>query len=359
MTQYPLPKHSIALRQRVILLMGFLARQAHRARGPLRKSTMYLDRRLDRVRAAALLLLFSVVAVASARAQGPDDRQLARAIWCRDAVSAIVHVTVRREDGAEAVGTAFRISPRYALTARHLVGRVDIHGTRLAAISTITVRFDGPGSPAQALDPQRVQDAANGDIAVLDLGHRTTEPPFFSLGNSYTVKRDDFLTFYGYGLGEPGAMRFGRVDLPDSENGQIRAEVNSQRGFSGAPVLNRRGNVVGVLSAGTPGMAYIAPVHHAEAELRLRGVRIPEPEKEVDQVAGRTTCPETRADSLKPTTTTQQPVGGPQVTTHGPGSPGVVSGRDATVTLGGVPPLPLTVPPVPEAPSGPATGPPR
>jgi V8-like Glu-specific endopeptidase len=220
-----------------------------------------------------------------------DDNQLARLIWEREGLSAaatVVHLTVRRADNSIERGTGFRVGPRLVVTAKHVVTREGVGGATKAEVVTIELRQGGPdASGPQPVVPSSVAPVPGADVALIDLGAAPDHaPPFLPLGVSSGLERGDFITFFGYGLNEPGAWRVGRVDVPENRDGEVRVAADSARGFSGAPVLNRRGNVIGVLSMGLAGSLYFVPLHRAANQLIPSGVRLVfSPGEERDRVA--------------------------------------------------------------------------
>ncbi len=158
-------------------------------------------------------------------------------------------------------GTGFFVSANgYALTAAHVVSGLEV----------VTVRL----SSGIELDAKVVRSSPKSDTALLKVqGGGFTA---FSLGGVPTVGEDVFV------IGTPMSEEFeksvskgvvsGLPKVDDADSIQTDAAVNP--GNSGGPMLNNRGEVIGIVSqklagAGVEGLGFAIPVEKARTALNL------------------------------------------------------------------------------------------
>jgi serine protease Do len=208
---------------------------------------------------AALLVASSIVAPAPAFAESPPSpldsvAKEIRAIFDRTK-SAVVRIQADDEHGRLS-GTGFFIDPNGTLVTTYSVG---------GEAEEIEVTFDGNTLPARRV----IADRRSG-IAVLKVDAAT---PFLAQGKSTELTITSPVLTIGFALALPAAPSFGLVAGFDiGHEGRwfaarhIRANVPVQRGEAGAPLLNARGEVVGVLVSTLDGNSgiFALPIEAAE-----------------------------------------------------------------------------------------------
>lgn len=206
-----------------------------------------------------LLVLFMLDAVAQPKMINPGDEQ-ARLLWNEARLKAVIHVRANTrafaQQPAYVRGTAFMVSDDYALTAAHVVCN---ESTRVQ-YQQIELSVGGPGA-AGAVSPMLVECYVNGaDIAIIRVPGLNPGRPHLTPGSWNSLKTDPFVTTYGYGGDQQGRMLHASSDArPDNAN-RLRATLLATTGDSGAPVLDRNGVAIGVLSAGNPATVAIVPI---------------------------------------------------------------------------------------------------
>ena len=171
------------------------------------------------------------------------------------AIRGMVDITADLGSGRQSMGTGIVLrDDGLALTNYHVIA----HAERVSADDIA----DGNTYPATVLgaDPTR-------DIALIQLRHASGLPTA-ELGDSDTVRTGDIVVSLGnaYGLGHP-AVGAGPVthlhrtinSTTDADNpaltGLIEARSNIRPGESGGPMLNQRGEVIGI------NVAYVREAH--------------------------------------------------------------------------------------------------
>lgn len=168
---------------------------------------------------------------------------------------AVVKVTARDGLGLR-VGSGFFIDP---------AGTVFTHTGIVMKSDDVKVSYDGRELPAKVL----VADVRSG-VAILKVDANS---PFIPFGNSTELTVASPLVVIGYAEDKEACPGFGIVAAFDREYlGQffstthIRASLPVQRGQGGAPVMNIRGEAVGMVVARLDGGAgcHVLPIRAAE-----------------------------------------------------------------------------------------------
>ncbi len=189
-------------------------------------------------------LVSCVTALATTLAAGAQPATLdAQAVYTRAAPS--VGVVRTTADGRTGIGTAFVVDrDGWLLTAAHVARRAE----RLEVVL--------PGRPALAA--RMVGYDARRDLAVLRVTPPTPLPALEIAGG--TLRPGEPVVLIGTPRGRPGVMSTGvvavaPVTLPGlARNIMVRLTARVAPGNSGGPVLNARGQVVGlVIAAATEG----------------------------------------------------------------------------------------------------------
>jgi len=135
---------------------------------------------------------------------------------------------------------------------------------------TVEVRSDRKRHPARVLgtDPRT-------DLALIQF-EESGRYPFLKLGDSDELRQGDWLVAFGAPLGFKGSMTAGTVSAKGRRIGLIEIEDFIQTdaavnfGNSGGPVLNVRGEVVGIVTAGLPlvqGLGFAIPINELKNSL--------------------------------------------------------------------------------------------
>lgn len=193
----------------------------------------------------------------SPRPQEPSTVSISRGVkdvFDRSA-KAVVKVRGTDEHG-EFAGTGFFIDPAGTLyTAFSVAGDAD----------SLTVDFDGKKHPARAI----LTDVRSG-IAILKVDIAT---PALPIGKSEQVAVATPVVTIGYPLDLPETPSFGMVAGFDRRflgryfsTTHLRVNVPTQRGEAGAPILNFKGEVVGILVSyiESGSACYALPIDAAE-----------------------------------------------------------------------------------------------
>lgn len=214
-----------------------------------------LPLRSSRMLFAVSLGLALLAPVAAAQQAAVFD---AEAIYLR-AAPAIATVRVKAQSGS-GLGTAFAIDPSGVLiTAAHVARGAE----------QITAEF-GESSP---LDAALVGYDARRDLAMLRVQARTPLPAL-DVVDSSSLRRGDPVVVIGTSRGRPRMMTTGAVlgtgvTLPGLQPGIfVLFDATVAPGNSGGPLLNERGQVVGVVVALTRGMDGTAGLATAGSVLR-------------------------------------------------------------------------------------------
>lgn len=214
----------------------------------------------------AFLALSFFAGVAVSRAQNPTPSPASsetstssisrevKDVFDRSA-KAVVKVRAADEHG-ELVGTGFFIDPAGTLYTAFSVG---------GEAENITVEFDGKKLPARIM----VADLRSG-IAILKADVAT---PSLPIGKSAPLEVATPVVTIGYPLDLPETPSFGMVAGFDRKflgryftTTHMRINLPTQRGEAGAPLLNFKGEVVGILvsSVDNGSACYALPIDAAE-----------------------------------------------------------------------------------------------
>jgi len=170
---------------------------------------------------------------------------------CRSAVAQIEAI----DDHGPLSGTGFFVDPNGTLYTCYSVG---------GETRELTVAFGGKSYPATRI----ISDLRSG-LAILKIEAQT---PFLAVGKSRDLNLASPAMLIGYPMGMSVAPSFGLVAGFDIKymgrllaTMHIRVNIPVHRGEGGAPLLNLRGEVVGMLVASTEsGGAFALPIEAAE-----------------------------------------------------------------------------------------------
>lgn len=211
-----------------------------------------------RLAASRSFLAFTFFAVAApSPAQEPSTASLSREVKAVFDKSAKAVVKIRGTDEhGEFAGTGFFIDPAGTLyTAYSVAGEAE----------NLTVDFDGKKHPARVL----LTDVRSG-IALLKADIAT---PVLPIGKSEQIEVATPVISIGYPLDLPETPSFGMIAGFDRKflgryfsTTHLRVNVTTQRGEAGAPLVNFKGEVVGILvsSIENGSACYALPIDAAE-----------------------------------------------------------------------------------------------
>src|SRR5437763_4111068 len=160
------------------------------------------------------------------------------------------------DEHSEICGTGFFVDPTGTLYTAYTVGGEAGH---------FTVEFDGKKYPARQL----LADIRSG-TAMLKVDETT---PALAIGKSDELQVATPVVSIGYPLDLPKTPNFGMIAGFDRKclgryfsTIHLRANVPIQRGEAGAPLLNRKGEVVGIVVSGleSNSACYAVPIEAAE-----------------------------------------------------------------------------------------------
>lgn len=165
-----------------------------------------------------------------------------------------------------AYGTAFFINENgYLITNAHVVNQ--------ARALWIQV----PSLGKQIIDVEVVSISPERDIALIKLTDESKKTmtkqlgkiPYLTLGNSDNVYRSDEVMALGYPLGQQSLKSTTGI-ISGRERSMIQMSAAINPGNSGGPTLNKRGEVIGINSAGVTeaqNVAYFIPINDLKAVL--------------------------------------------------------------------------------------------
>jgi S1-C subfamily serine protease len=201
------------------------------------------------------LTFFALVALA--RAQESASSSISREVKDVFDKSAKAVVKIRGTDQyGELSGTGFFIDPAGTLYTAYSVG---------GDTENITVEFDGKKYPARVM----MSDLRSG-IAILKIDLAT---PALPIGKSQQIEVATPVITIGYPLDLPETPSFGMIAGFDRKfleryftTTHLRINLPTQRGEAGAPLLNFKGEVVGILVANIDNgsACYALPIDAAE-----------------------------------------------------------------------------------------------
>ena len=220
---------------------------AHRAGSPALSAAV--------VRLILALSIFALTSSVSAQQTATDISREVKEIFGRSA-KAVVKIRGVDQHGKLA-GTGFFVDPTGTLFTAFSVG---------ADADNFTVEFDGKTLPAR----QIVADRRSG-LAMLKVDDVTT--PALPIGKSEELEVATPVLTVGFPLDLPQTPSFGMIAGFDRKflgryfsTTHLRVNLPTQRGEAGAPLLNFKGEVVGVLvsSVDNSSACYALPIAAAE-----------------------------------------------------------------------------------------------
>lgn len=237
------------------------------------------------MRLVFLILLSTLTAglCAQAVAQAPKtDQAIADTIWNPTRTSAVVKIVTDCGENSKPSGSGFIVGNRYVFTARHVVlacaqdGQTFNRRYSEAELDTLKKNSDSATHSVQITAGSgrtwnspfiEMEISRDSDFALIDLGAQQDSPPGLCLATKQGFEPSALATLYGYGLGNPPAVRFGRVDNPETDEHFSQLNLTAGPGWSGAPVTNARGYVVGVEVGGNPGANLALPLFRVRSLL--------------------------------------------------------------------------------------------
>lgn len=197
-------------------------------------------------------------------------QSLAQDLWTDERRAAIVSVRAFKSAQQQPEhGTGFLVSNTgFMLTAAHVV----------RGASRVEISLFGPGGPWMAVADKPQEDLGE-DVALLKAFTSSTPNAYRPLpvGDSSTVQRSDVLYFAGFPFARDLDTRRVEVTSLSGISGGFQGDANAAQGFSGAPVINRLGTVVAVLTSGAstvPGFLQLVPVSRIRAGLDRYDIRV-------------------------------------------------------------------------------------
>lgn len=159
----------------------------------------------------------------------------------------ITAITSTKRVGAEILtnyvsGTGFNIDPS---------GLIVTNSHVISGAQEISVRFANGFTAGAAL----VADDKENDLALLQLMDKGQTYPSLKLGDSEKIKTGQKITVFGYPLGveeliaSTGTIGNLSNKITGSQVSMMEVTAEIQQGNSGSPVLDERGNVIGIIAA--------------------------------------------------------------------------------------------------------------
>jgi S1-C subfamily serine protease len=190
------------------------------------------------VAAVAGAQIFAIPGLLRAQAQAPSTTSISREVKDVFDKSAKAVVKVRGTDEhGEFAGTGFFIDPAGTLYTAFSVG---------GDADSLSVDFDGKNYPARVM----LTDVRSG-IAILKADIAT---PALPIGKSEQIEVATPIITIGFPLDLPETPSFGMIAGFDRKflgryfsTTHLRVNVPTQRGEAGAPILNFKGEVIGIL----------------------------------------------------------------------------------------------------------------
>ncbi len=152
-------------------------------------------------------------------------------------------------------GSGFLIDPQgYILTAQHVIDKAKALEVRLANGDRVTAEIIAADSQI--------------DLAILKIP--TGKPmPILSFADSDTVRVGDLALVFGYPFGRESSMslgivsRAGRSYADSASFDFIQTDAGAYAGGSGGPLLNRQGNVIGMITMASErgNMGFATPIN--------------------------------------------------------------------------------------------------
>lgn len=233
-----------------------------------------------------LLVLFLWISAELPWAAGMTDpaQALAERLWTVQRRDAVIQVRVDLDAEKskeieighnEKVGTAFMVSDTHALTAAHVV----CDEVTKKPLGGILLFVGGPGAGDGVKPEVAVCYPDNADLAIIKVPSINRGRRYIELGAYEDLRSDGFVTIFGYGGAQPGRPLKGNAVFPLDNDNRVRVDMNASSGDSGAPVLDRTGRAVGVLTAGATGKAAMIPLRMFGPQLERLSVFMPKPDE--------------------------------------------------------------------------------
>src|SRR5437016_8713130 len=203
------------------------------------------------------LLIFIFAIALSARAEDPSASTISREV--KDIFDRFKKAVVKihgDDEHSELSGTGFFIDPTGTIYTAYSVG---VEG------NNFSVEFEGKKLPARQL----VTDVRSG-VAILKVD---TTSPALPIGKSQNMEVTPPVVAIGYPLDLPETPSLGLVGGFDRKylgyyfhTTHLRVNVATQRGEAGAPLLNMKGEVVGMMAftLENNSSCYALPIEAAE-----------------------------------------------------------------------------------------------
>lgn len=197
------------------------------------------------------LVLIGVLLCANARVSADD--------WSLPNISKqVLRLDVSKADGARATCSAVIVADGYALSAAHCVTGSDVEVTLAGRYATVH------------------RSSRLLDLAVVKFAPRASDM-IVPLGKEPDRGRDVAVVGFAFGKRDPTAT-FGRVAVPEDEEGYLVLNADAIFGMSGCPVLDRQGALVGILSAiQSSGPAHLALAIRVEVVREFVADLLPQP----------------------------------------------------------------------------------
>jgi len=206
--------------------------------------------------------------------------------------------------GGQALGTGFVVSTDgYILTNAHVVSESG------QAVSTVTVIFKGEGSQGTQVEGTVLGADESTDVALIKVDpSQTPELQPISLGDSSKVTVGEQVVAIGNPLGLDFSLSSGVVSATNRElqspngatiSGGIQTDAAINSGNSGGPLINAKGQVIGIneqiasQGGGNEGIGFAVPINTAVQVMeQIKAGTLPPPAQTVDPYGyGSTTSP--------------------------------------------------------------------
>lgn len=196
---------------------------------------------------------------------------LAQDLWTSERRAGILAIRAFKPGASQPErGTAFLVTNTgFILTAAHVV----------RGATRVEVSLDGPGGPWMEV-AEKPQEDLGYDVALLKAFSSASPGAYrpLPLGAPSSVARGHILYFAGYPFAREFDARRAEVTSESGLEGGLQADANAAGGFSGAPVLNQFGTVIGIISSGaamTPGFLQIVPLSRVRPGLDRYEIEVP------------------------------------------------------------------------------------
>jgi S1-C subfamily serine protease len=189
--------------------------------------------------------------------RGSDAARAEGRMASTDYYKSTVKVSIEAEELGTMIGTAFAIDSNRFMTAGHFcieAYELQIKGFAKGKIKMTYVNNNDELSSIEGLEIDAVDEVS--DLCVLKMKRHGIKP--FKFPKEYTTKIHDLITIVGSPMGFYPFEATGRVIEPissgygnDQLNGRLIIGAPGTGGVSGGPVVNEKGEVIGVMIAGT------------------------------------------------------------------------------------------------------------